>query len=309
MKENETKTQNKPQSKGAKVVKTIINTIINILIVCVLIASLLIAVMALTSKANAGMSVIFGHTIENIQTDSMKGGSDEYKGGDFAKGDVIISKFTDNIFTNEYKVGDIVTYKTGDINGDGIEDNVCHRIIEVYDDNGTKCYRTKGDNNSDADQAQGDYSSYLRASDISSVFYSDNFEGEPYEGKIIKGFGNILAFLQTRMGFFLCVLLPMIIFFMYELVRVVMNTANYKKAKAEEDKDEAVKAAVAEALSSKGVSDSEAVAENAGEKPAEETVNMTAEELEQFKQFQAFQKMQKAQQEAAEDKPETPTEE
>ena len=59
--------------------------------------------------------------------------------------------------------------------------------------------------------------------------------GEPYEGKIIKGFGNILAFLQTRMGFFLCVLLPMIIFFMYELVRVVMNTANYKKAKAEED--------------------------------------------------------------------------
>ena len=89
----------------------------------------------------------------------------------------------------------------------------------------------------------------------------------------------------------------MIIFFLYELIRVVFNAAYYKKTKAEDDKDEAVKAAVAEALAAKGVSEGESIASEEPAQPAEDSVKMTAEELEQFKKFREFQKMQQAQQE------------
>ena len=120
-----------------------------------------------------------------------------------------------------------------------------------------------------------------------------------YEGTILKGWGAPLDFLRTQQGFFFVVLLPMIIFFMYALVRVVLSATGYKKAKAEEEKEEAVKEAVAEALASKGAESQEAVSANA-------STGMTAEELEQFRQFQEFQKMQKAQSEQAAEPKEEP---
>ena len=284
MKETETKTQNSNSSKkgSSEIVKKVLNTIVNILIVCVLLISVTVATMSLSAKASGGLSVIFGHTVENIQTDSMKGGSDKYEGGDFAKGDVIISKYTDYLFTNEYNEGDIITYK-GDINPNTEKrDFICHRIIEVAEYEGVKCYRTQGDYNHQADQESGDYASYLRASDIGSVFYDDE-----YHGAIIKGFGTFLSFIQSKFGFFICILVPMIIFFLYELIRVIFNYSYYRKAKEDEEDSEAeakkqaeIDAAVAEAL-----------AEKDKEKTPED---MTDEEREQFQQFLEFQKAQKA---------------
>ncbi len=283
MKENETKTQNKGASR---VVKTIINTVINIMIVLVLIVSIVIAVMALSSKANGGISVIFGHTVEIVQTDSMKGGSPDYPGGDFEKGDVIIGKFMGNSMFNDgaYSKGDIVTYR-GDLDGDPeTKEYICHRIVDEADYNGYKVYRTKGDNGELADQPEGDYASYLTSGDISSVFYSKD-----YQGKILKGFGNVLSFLQSKFGFFICILVPMIIFFLYELIRVIFNFAYYRKAKEEETGAEAeakkkaeIEAAVAAALAKNNSQQSENITPE----------NMTPEQMEQFKEFLAQQKGQ-----------------
>lgn len=281
MKENETKIQKK---SAKSVIKTIANTVINIMIVLVLFVSIVIAVMAISSKEN-GISVIFGYTIENIQTDSMKGGSEDFDGGDFDKGDVIIGKFMDNSMFNDgvYQLGDIVTYR-GDLDGDpGTKEYICHRIVEVASYEGHDVYRTKGDNGEIADQAKGDYASYLNAGDISAVFYSKD-----YQGKIIKGFGNVLGFLQSKFGFFICILLPMIIFFLYELIRVIFNFAYFKKAKAEEEaevsnaqKQAEIEAAVAQALAEKSNNNSDVSPEN-----------MTPEQMEQFKKFLEFQKAQ-----------------
>ena len=80
-----------------KVLKSILNTVINILIVAVLIISIVVAALALTSKSS-GISTIFGHTIQVIVSDSMAGGSDEFEGGDFARGrqvDYVLGEFTD----------------------------------------------------------------------------------------------------------------------------------------------------------------------------------------------------------------------
>nr|WP_316621393.1 hypothetical protein [uncultured Ruminococcus sp.] len=271
--ENE-KTQNRPQSKGKKVFMKILNTLINIMIVIVLIVSLIIAAMALTSRAN-GISSFFGNTVQPIQSDSMKGGSSEYPSGDFAKGDLMIAKEV-NEFGVEYDLGDIVTFETKDESGNKML--IVHRIVDkITDANGTVRYQTKGDNvmfASVPDQSAPEY--YISAMDIRSVYYTKG-----YEGKIIKGVGSVLDFLQSQKGFFLVVLLPMIIFFMYELIRVVMNAMNYKKAKADEEKEEAVKAAVAAALSEQQASDN---------KGSDLSKMLTPEQLEQLKQYMESQK-------------------
>lgn len=291
-----TETQNKAPSKGKRVVKAIFNTIINILIVLVLVVSLLIAVMALTSKAS-GISTIFGYTVQPIQSDSMKGASpDGYKGGDFAKGDLMIAKATNFDEKATYDVGDIITFKSQDSNGNIML--ISHRIVDVVKgQDGSSSYQTWGDNREVAQAPdQNNVSEYLRASDIASVYYSAN-----YQGKMIKGLGNVLDFLRTQMGFFLAVLLPMIIFFLYALVRVVLSATNYRKSKAEEDKKVAVDAAVAAALAQNQSGNTENAA--ASSAPS----GMSAEELEQFRQFQEFQKMQKAQQQTEQTAADTDT--
>lgn len=262
------------EKKGKKILRTILNTVINILIVVVLITSILIAVMAITSKAS-GVSTILGNTIQPIQSDSMKGGSpDGYAGGDFEHGDLMIAKATDSDPSAVYDLGDIVTFRTRDS-----QDNVMlivHRIVDVVkNDNGTYTYQTQGDNRETSPVPdQESVSEYISAMDIVSVYYTNS-----YTGKILKGWGKIIDFLQTQQGFFFVVLLPMIIFFVYELIRVIMNYMKYKNSKAEEEKKEAVKAAVAAAKAENGMQDL-----------PESLAEMTPEQIEQFKQFMAQQK-------------------
>ena len=276
----ETKTQKQP-AKGKKIAKAIINTIINILIVIVLITSIIIAVLSLTSKSS-GISTLFGYTVQPIQSDSMKGGSpDGYKGGDFERGDLMIGRATNFDPNATYHVGDIITYRTKDT--DGNVALVSHRIVKAVDLPGGMRYQTWGDNREVSEVPdQLDENDYIPAGQIGSVFYSDADESK--NGFILKGVGTVLDYLRTQQGFFLAVLLPMIIFFVYARVRVVLSATDYKKSKAQEDKDEAVKAAVAAALAEKNSNE---------EKAAATPADMTPEQMEQFKQFMEFQKMQK----------------
>lgn len=290
MKENETKTQTQTgeiPSKGKRIVKGVVNTIINIMIVLVLITSILIAVLSLTSKSNNGVATIFGYSFHTIQTASMEGGNPKYPGGDYHVGDLVIGK-EKGASDRDYTDGDIISYRTQ--NDEGEDVLICHRIIAVADDNGTQSYQTMGDANDAPDQYEK--ADYIHNYDIASVCYDAD-----YHGAVLKGWGVPLDFIRQPQGFFFAVLLPMIIFFMYEIFRVVLNAMNYKKAKeeeskenAEKEKDDAVKAAVEAALAAKEANQTDAAADNAGS-------GMSAEEMEQFKQFQAFQKMQKMQQE------------
>lgn len=278
-----TETQKKEPSKGVQILKKVINTIINVLIVIVLIVSVLIAALALTSKAT-GISTIFGYTIQTIQSDSMKGGSpDGYPEGDFGKGDLMIAKATGDNANVEYDVGDIVTFVEQDTDGNNAY--IVHRIInKVENTNGNFSYQTQGDNREMSEVPdQRDESEYLIKGQFVSVYYTAG-----YKGTIIKGVGGFLDYLRTQQGFFFVVLLPMIAFFLYELVRVVLNASSYRKAKDDEKKQAAVDAAVAEALS---------------EKSGDASEKMTDEEREQFKQFLAFKKMQEQQ---AKEKADTP---
>lgn len=289
-KENTTASDNKTQKKGARIALKIANIFINVLIVLVLITSILIAALALTSKANDGVPQIFGYSFHTIMSPSMEGGSDEFEGGNYNVGDLVIGKATKGNTNEVYEIGDIVVYTTqNDNTPDGV-DMIVHRVIAREDDGfGKFIYTTKGDNNTLADEATH------TAADIVAVCYNSD-----YNGAVWRGFGNVLNYLRSSQGFFLVVLLPMIIFFLYEIVRVVLNALNYKKSKSEQDredvereKQEAVDAAVKAALAAVGKDVPDAPAEDA-EKAA--PADMTPEQMEQFKQFLAFQEAQKAQQ-------------
>lgn len=196
----------------------ILNIIVDILVVCVLIVSVLILTMVLTSQGDQGVPNVFGKAPISVLSDSMKGD----KADDFQKGDLIICDVVDKDAKTSYKVGDVVTFKLPgvDIDKDGIEDYITHRIYKVNKDGS---YLTKGDANLSYDQD-------TKGSSWPDL--SDNNIFAVYHGTKIGGLGDFIAYLQTGMGFFLIVLLPMIIFFIYQAVRVVINVIAYNKEKS-----------------------------------------------------------------------------
>ncbi|MBE6794474.1 MAG: signal peptidase I [Ruminococcaceae bacterium] len=189
-----------------KKLKKVFNVIIDVLVVLVLIVSILVVTLSLTSKSQ-GVPNIFGYAPMSVESYSME--------PTLNQGDLIFCEVTNDIGI-EYKVDDIVTFP---IEIDGVQTFNTHRIIEVIEDDGITYYRTQGDNkdtNPVADEEMQTSSTIVAK----------------YTGNKIGGIGHVVGFIRTQLGFFLCVLLPMIIFFIYEAIRVVINIVAYNKEKA-----------------------------------------------------------------------------
>lgn len=187
----------------------ILHITVDVLVILVLIVSVLIATLSLTSKSS-GVPNIFGIAPLSVQSDSMS--------GTFETGDLIFCKVT-NDPSLEYQKDDIVTFPI-EINGEEVLNT--HRVTEVIKDDNNTYYQTQGDNkdtNPTADE----------------ILQTSSTIVAQYTGVKIGGLGTVLSFLRTQLGFFLCVLLPMIIFFLYEAVRVVLNVIAYNKEKALEE--------------------------------------------------------------------------
>ena len=200
-----------------KVVKRIINIIIDIIVVLILAVSILIVTLSLTSKSS-GVPNVFGVAPLSVLSSSME--------DTINTGDMILCEVT-NDPSYEYEKGDIVTFPIT-VNGESVLNT--HRIVEVVKDENITYYRTQGDNKKTNPEPDKD----LQTS--SSIVAK-------YTGTKIGGVGNFLSFIRTQLGFFLCVLLPMIIFFVYEAVRVILNLLAYNKEKTLEEAKLAVDSA------------------------------------------------------------------
>lgn len=197
-----------------KLLKKVLNVVIDIVIILIMIISILIVALSITSKTS-GIPNIFGIAPLSVETESMK--------DTLNVGDLIFSKVENNR-TKPYEVGDIVSFY---IEIDGESRLNTHRIIDIVKDNETYFYKTKGDNeltNPDADAE-------LKTSDQIIAIYT---------GTKIPGIGNFFSFIRTQLGFFLVILLPMILFFVYQAIRVIMNIIAYNKEKAAEEAAAAV---------------------------------------------------------------------
>lgn len=204
--------------------KKVFHIIIDVLVILVLIVSAVVLVSTLTSRATGGIPNLFGKAPIGVQTNSMHGDNED----SFNEGDLIFCDVVSNPAKDGFKVGDVVTFMQ-DISGDGIKSQVTHRIYKVNED-GT--FQTKGDNNDTYDQDPHNSITFpdLHYYDILAV----------YHGARIPKVGYAVNFIQTPVGFFWCVLFPMILFFLYQAIRVIMNAMAYSKAKGEEQARQAI---------------------------------------------------------------------
>ncbi len=204
--------------------KKIIGTVVNVLIWIFVVFSVLVTVLTFAAQGNKeenhGIPVIFGKGLVTIQTESMT--------GTFNKGDLVIMTKLDENEKRNLEVGTVITYLAPiDINGDGkINDINTHRIYSHKE--GSLTYVTQGDNNTVPDNYDVD------ADEIIGVC----------KGARIPGLGAVLSFLRTPLGFFLCIVLPLILFFLYEVyvfVSVLISERSKKTAGVTSETEEEIK--------------------------------------------------------------------
>lgn len=221
--------------KTKTTLKSVLSVIGNALLWIFLIFSMLITVMVFSAQNSPdGIPSVFGKSLLTVATDSME--------PVFNVGDLIIMEKVDPADVPSLPVGTVITYRSPiDLNGDGMTGDInTHRIMEV--DAEQECFLTKGDHNQIAD---------YEGSNAYTVDY--HAVVGTYTGLRLPGVGRFLAFLRSSLGFFLCIVLPLILFFLYELYNFisVLVTEKAKKAAGEvskEDEEEIKRRAIAEYL-------------------------------------------------------------
>lgn len=182
--------------------KKIVDIVTNILIILVVVFALIVSITSITAKANGGVPDLFGYTAFSIQTDSMKPTIDA--------GDYIFGEKSDGA---DLQVGDVITFFT--IIQDKRVVNT-HRIVDISNENGLIYYKTQGDNNPEPDEA------LVAPGDVISV----------YTGTSIPFLGAVMDFLGTSLGFFLFIVLPVLLYTMYQVYKLIVVIIHNQKVKA-----------------------------------------------------------------------------
>ena len=179
----------KSDSKAARKHKTL--TIIGI-ILCVILVPVLIINCTLIVKSYINKDEVpdFAGTIPLIVlTDSMY--------PEIKSGDLIFCRTAD---ANDIQVGDVISFFDPASSSSAV---VTHQVVDKYQVDGKWYFKTKGTNNNTED--------ILPAP-------ADNLVGV-YSGFRIPWAGNIAMFMQTVPGLIICIVLPIILFIGYDLIR------------------------------------------------------------------------------------------
>lgn len=222
--------------KTQKILKILLNIFIWIFVAF----SAFMTILSLTaSTSQDGIPSISGTAFMTVSTDSMK--------GTFDKGDLILVKKLTEEGKQNLNVDDVITYRA-DLDGNGTEELNTHRIYEiVYEEDGTvDSYKTWGDNNPIPDEDPVLWQ---------LVVGKWNKETRD-DGTVIPFVGGVISFIQKPTGFLVAIVLPLVIFFLYEVyvfIKAVFTVKGEKASKTQAAEsaahDEAVKqAAIAEYL-------------------------------------------------------------
>ena len=208
-----------------KTLKRIGTIVISVILWAIILLAALYAFTTMATKDDQSVSRILGYTPMTVESDSMK--------PTFCKGDLIFIKKCD---TSKLKEGDIITFHT-------IIDNQyalnTHRIQKIDEVNGVRSYTTIGDNNNGvADQ---------------HVISDGDIVGK-YVGHI-SNLGKVMSFLSSSMGFLIVIVLPMLLFFIYQVYNLIMISIRLKKTIAVENAEELAKAGLNKADVEQAVKD------------------------------------------------------
>jgi signal peptidase len=116
---------------------------------------------------------------------------------DIKSGDLIICKTID---PNDVKEDMVISFFDPEGNGTAV---VTHKVVEVLEQDGKRSFRTAGINNNTADRLP---------------VPAENLVGEYTEIRF-GGVGNVALFMQTTAGLVICVLVPIVLFVGYDLIR------------------------------------------------------------------------------------------
>ena len=225
--------------------KKVLKVVINILLWALLIFAFLVTLIVFTSDRNNGVPKFLGFSPLTVRTGSMS--------PTFEEDDIIIVKEIDDLYKLEE--GDVITFYTII---EGKRQLNTHRIKEIVKTESDISFITKGDYNSRQDDLQA---------------YSSDIVGK-WTGIRLKGWGKAMDFLQTKKGFFICILLPMILFFLFELYKFIVALVAYKRPeKVELDEEEIKRKAIEEYLAAQKA----ASGETDGTKQTEEGKTKNAE--------------------------------
>ena len=216
--------------------KKVLKGFVSVLSWIVLVFALIMTIFAFSVDKSSGISNLFGFIPLTVESDSMS--------PTFVQSDLIIDREIDDIAV--LKEGDVITFWTI-INGNKVINT--HRITEVHLVNGNISFTTKGDNNSIKDSLD---------------VYPSDIVGK-WTGVKIPALGGVIGFLRTQLGFCICVIIPLALFFLFELYKFIAVIIELKNPPAPQlDEEEIKRRAIEEYLA-----EQKQKAEQAEEKPAD----------------------------------------
>lgn len=177
--------------------------LLSVLLWGVILVAALYTVVTLATRDEANVSSIAGFSPLVVKTDSMS--------PTFNADDLILIHTTD---PSTLQVGDIVTFHTIINNEYALN---THRIADISENNGVRSYTTKGDNNAIADQH------IIADGDIVGKYVTR-----------VPGVGRLINFLSGSVGFLVVIVLPMLLFFVYQVYHLIMVSLHLRKAMQEE---------------------------------------------------------------------------
>lgn len=177
---------------------------LNILIWLIVLVAAFVTIVSISSRDNNGVANFMGFMPLSIQSGSME--------PTIKIGDLILTKKYDG--KTKLEEQDIITFVSDEYRDkNGNPTVITHRIIDIKENGGMISYVTKGDHNPLQDNRDA------QPGDIISV----------YTGKKIGFVGKILDFLKSQWGFFIFIVLPLFIFFVYQLYTFIVLVIDSKK--------------------------------------------------------------------------------
>lgn len=195
-----------------KGIKKGLSIAVKVLLWIIILLAALFAFTTLATRDKDKVGNLFGYTPMSVLSDSMS--------PTFNRGDLIIIKACD---PDTLQVNDVICFHTIIENEYALN---THRIIEINSEGGYRRFTTKGDNNMLEDQR---------------VIIDGDIVGK-YTGRVPL-IGYVMNFLSSSIGFLVVIVLPLLLFFIYQVYHLVMVSIKLKKATAAEAAIEAAEAA------------------------------------------------------------------
>ena len=192
-----------------KVLKRAGSILVSVLLWAVILIAALYAFTTMATRDNQNVANLMGYTPLSVLSDSMS--------PTFEKGDLILIKKCD---PSSLKEGDIICFHTILNNEYALN---THRIASIEAMGDVRSYTTMGDNNNGI---------------ADTHIISDGDIVGKYVGHL-QNAGKVMDFLSSSIGFLIVIVLPMLLFFIYQVYNLIMISIRLKKAVAVETAKEA----------------------------------------------------------------------